>query len=255
MTAREIIDKLNTGAFVPPVTCDTVKCGDENRTVSRLGVCMMPTARVLAEAKRLSLDMLIVHEPLYYNHMDAVGDDPVSRKKQKLAEESGAVIYRYHDHMHYRPCDLITEGELSFLGLLGSVEVKPRESAIITLSAPTTARALGELAKARLELKNLRIAGSMDGEIQRIGLCFGTPAGVFEMLSRPDVDCVMVGEACEWQLCEYARDSTEMGITKSVIVMGHIGSERDGMRLLADRLTEDYPELEVTYLECEEVYN
>ena len=37
--------------------------------------------------------------------------------------------------------------------------------------------------------------------------------------------------------------------------MGHIGSERDGMRLLAKRLNEKHDSLDVRYFECGEVYN
>lgn len=36
--------------------------------------------------------------------------------------------------------------------------------------------------------------------------------------------------------------------------MGHIGSERDGMRLLTERLKKNYP-LDVRYIECGEVYS
>ena len=43
-------------------------------------------------------------------------------------------------------------------------------------------------------------------------------------------------------------------INKTLIVMGHIGSERDGMRLLAKRLSEKHTEFETRYIECGEVY-
>ena len=36
--------------------------------------------------------------------------------------------------------------------------------------------------------------------------------------------------------------------------MGHIGSERDGMRLLAEKLKKAYPVFETKYIECGEVY-
>lgn len=255
MTAKDIIEEINRGAFTPPVTCDTVKWGNPDREIKRLGICMMPTAEVLCEAKRLSLDMLIVHEPLYYNHMDELSCDGVTEKKASLVRELDAVIYRYHDNMHYRPCDLIGKGELRFMGLSGEIEVEPGKPAVLRLSSPMTAPELGELAKERLGLKNLKIAGSLKGPIRAVGLCFGTPAGVLDLLKREDVDCVMVGEACEWQLCEYARDADHLGITKSVIVMGHIGSERDGMRLLAEELAEKHPDIEISYIECGEVYN
>ena len=65
---------------------------------------------------------------------------------------------------------------------------------------------------------------------------------------------VLTGETCEWMVAEYARDAAALGFNKSLIVMGHIGSEIDGMRLLADRIKKSYPIFETKYIECEEVY-
>ena len=74
------------------------------------------------------------------------------------------------------------------------------------------------------------------------------------MLTDESVQMVLTGEACEWKLAEYARDADALGKNKTLIVMGHIGSERDGMRLLAKRLSENYSEFETQYFECGEVY-
>ena len=41
---------------------------------------------------------------------------------------------------------------------------------------------------------------------------------------------------------------------KTLIVMGYIGSERDGMRLLTERLQQWHNDLEIRYFECGEVY-
>ena len=64
-----------------------------------------------------------------------------------------------------------------------------------------------------------------------------------------------VREACEWQVCEYVRDAAELGINKSVIVMGHVGSERNGMRLLCEKLVDDHSDIQFKYFENEEVYS
>ena len=108
--------------------------------------------------------------------------------------------------------------------------------------------------ESRLGVRQARMTGAVDKEVTRIALCFGTPAGVFSFLKSDDIDLVITGEACEWKLCEYARDAAALGFRKSLIVMGHIGSERDGMRLLSERLKKEYPALEVAYFECGEVY-
>ena len=53
---------------------------------------------------------------------------------------------------------------------------------------------------------------------------------------------------------EYARDANDLGYKKALLILGHIGSERDGMVYTSDILKEKHPELRVEYFECGEVY-
>ena len=125
MIANELIMALNSGSPTPEKTCDTVKCGDAQREIKRVAVSMIGTAEVIRKVHEWGADMLIVHEPLYYNHMDVAADDPVTRAKQTLVSERDMVIYRYHDHMHGKGVDEIPEGELHYLGLKGTLEKSP----------------------------------------------------------------------------------------------------------------------------------
>ena len=45
-----------------------------------------------------------------------------------------------------------------------------------------------------------------------------------------------------------------MGHHKAILVLGHIGSERDGMKYAAQILKDRQPQLDVRYFECGEVY-
>ncbi len=256
MKASELIKELCTGAFTPEVTCDTIKAGDGERELKRVGVTMFATVDVVRRALELGIDMLIVHEPTYYDHMDKdIPDTSVTRAKRKLIEDSGIVIWRYHDNMHYRMADMITEGELHYLGLKGKVEKTPYSASyVFECDTPITATELAEIMKNELGIKHLRIAGEMNKKSKRLGACFGTPGGVFELLCDESIDIIMTGEACEWKLAEYARDASALGINKTLMVMGHVASERDGMRLLAEKMKQKYP-FETIYIECGEVYN
>ena len=103
-------------------------------------------------------------------------------------------------------------------------------------------------------IKHLRICGAANTPCTVISGMFGTPGGVFEELKSDQCEILLTGEACEWALAEYARDAAQLGYKKALIIMGHIGSERDGMLYTADLLKEMHPELEVQYFECGEVY-
>lgn len=256
MLAKELITKLIAGATTPERTCDTIKAGDENRELHKVAVTMFATVDLIKEVSAWGADMLIVHEPTYYDHMDVMTETPVTLAKKKLIEESGLVIYRFHDHAHFRPVDLIPEGEFHYLGLTGKLEKSEYSaSSIFTLDTPITALELAKKMQTELGIAEPRIAGARDCVVKRIGACFGTPQGVLELLQTDGVDIVLTGEACEWKIAEYARDAAALGMNKALIVMGHIGSERDGMRLLVERMKRNFTEFETRYFECGEVYS
>jgi len=101
----------------------------------------------------------------------------------------------------------------------------------------------------------MRICGTRDIPSTKITLMCGTPGGTFEELQNDGCEILLTGEACEWAIAEYARDASQLGFNKTLIIMGHIGSERDGMKYTTELLTKLHPELEVKYFECGEVYS
>ena len=96
-----------------PKTCDTLKAGSDNQQVSKVAVCCFATPQVIRQAAEWGAQLLITHEPTYYDHWDN--------------------IYRYHDHPHMAEMDMICAGELQALNLPG----KLKRAAI---SAPTISR-------------------------------------------------------------------------------------------------------------------
>ena len=255
MTANELINELIEGAFKPEITCDTIKAGNGEKELKKVAFTMFATVETIKKAKDWGADMLVVHEPTYYDHWDEIIDTPVTKAKKELIEDTGMVIFRYHDQMHARIVDQVTEGELYYLGLNGNFDRTPYSASYtLTLDEPLTALELAKRMENNLNIKHIKIAGERNKKSTKIAACFGTPGGVFELLCDPNIEIVLTGEACEWKLCEYARDASALGFNKSLIVMGHIGSERDGMRLLAKRAQEKHRDIEITYIECGEVY-
>ncbi len=256
MKAADIIKELGTYGAAPEGTCDTVKAGNPEKEIKKVAVTMFPTIKAIRMAIEWGADMMIVHEPTYYDDMESGKETEVSRIKREIIEDSGMVFFRFHDRMHGAEPDGIAEGELHFLGITGKVEKTPYfASYIMTLDKKMTARELGLAIEERLGIKRVRIAGESNKPIKTLALCFGSPGGVFDLISDTRIDSMLIGEVCEWQVCEYARDARELGINKSVIVMGHVGSERGGMRLFCEKLAKKHPEIEFKYFENEEVYS
>ena len=255
MKATEIISLLKKDAAMPPKTCDGVKVGDADSPVTHIGVTLTATIDTVKKAKEAGCDFLIVHEPTFYTHFEEWRENALIEEKTRLLTEAGITLYRHHDGMHSREKDSITAGVLATIGLVGRLEkTKFPGSALFHLDTPMTMEALTERLKDRLSLQRLRVAGKTDGSVRCIALCFGMPEGVFALLQREDVDCVLVGEVYEWQLGEYARDAAACGKQKSLVAMEHIASERAGMKVLADELKALFPDIPVTYFETESVY-
>ena len=257
MKIKEIIEHINEGIDIWEGTCDTIKIGNEEKEAKKVAVTMIATVDVIRKAKEWGADFLITHEPTFYEHFDTAFDNESQViEKKKLIEDAGLTLYRWHDHPHNTFLDCIFEGEITYLDLKGEArKTKWGASTLFTLDEPITARELGKRMEEKLCLKHLRIAGELDKKSTRLACCFGTPGGVFDLLRDDDVEIVLTGETIEWCVAEYARDAAALGKNKSLLVMTHIGSERDGMKLLAERMIEELPQIETKYFECEEVYH
>lgn len=256
MKAYEIMDILFSLADMSNfgTTCDTLKCGDAKKEVKKAAVTMFATPQVIKHASEWGADLLIVHEPAYYNHFDEHSDDPVELEKRKLLEAAGMAVYRYHDHPHVAVPDMISTGMFEALGLKGKYEREEDGLIRFHLDNSITPRELTALMEKRLDIKHLRMVGSIDEPCKILSGKFGSPSGICQELRSDKSEIILVGEVCEWSHCEYARDAAQLGYKKAMIVMGHIPSERNGMIYIADILKEKCPDTEVRYFESGEVF-
>lgn len=260
MNSKELMEKIflmDTTANYSR-TCDTFKAGDMYREIKKVGVCMFATVDVIKEAAKWGADLLITHEPVYYNHMDDVSKlqtNPVYLAKKAIIDESGMAICRLHDHMHHANLDRIALGEMECLGLEYTHVANPYYAVNrFELKEPIKASLLLERIKTVLGVRHARLCGDADMEITHISGCFGTPGHILDEINDEWGQMVLAGEADEWSTCEYIRDAAALGFEKAMIVMGHCGSERDGMILLADEIRKAHPELDVKYFECDEPF-
>lgn len=235
---------------------DTLKCGKLDKEIKKVAVTMIATIDVIKQATEWGADLIITHEPTFYEHMDVKDEtDVVVKKKAELIEKSGVSIIRFHDCMHGCDPDMIGEGEFYYLGVEGEFVNGDRIAVNrFILNNGLTPVELAKLIEDKLNIKHIRICGERDKKCTKISACFGTPGGVFEELKNDDVEIVLTGEACEWSLGEYARDAKSLGYNKALLIMGHIGSERDGMKYLTKLLRKKFNDLDFRYFDCNEVY-
>lgn len=234
-------------------TCDCIKTGNGDAQVKKAAVTMFATPDVIKSAVEFGAELLIVHEPLYYNHWDTELPNEAARIKEKYIADSGLTIFRFHDHAHARTDDLIFEGEMMLLGLKGHTVSRSYAHTSFMLDESMTAAELARLAEERLGAKHVRIAGCADKPGRRISCSFGAAGDVAGELENNDF--YICGEICEWSDGELVRDYAQLGFNKALIVLSHEVSERAGMMLLTRELKEKYPDIEFRYLESGSLYS
>ncbi len=256
MKARELMEELFARADEPVRdTVDTCKAGDPERALRRVATCFIATPEVIRAAGDWGADLLITHEPTYYEHRDHLGaipDDPVMQAKKRLLEGTGMTVYRLHDHMHASTPDGIIEGELHALpwGCAHDGHFA------VTLREPRTARQVAADLEKHWGLRRVRMVGALDEPMTGVYLMIGAygEENHLKALRKPECQILVVGETSEWRIAEYVRDAVQLGLSKAMLVCGHVGSEREGMRFLAQSIAKAHPDLETRYFECGEVY-
>ncbi|GAA2274100.1 hypothetical protein GCM10009853_029980 [Glycomyces scopariae] len=255
MTAQDVVDLVDAHLGVPrrAETVDHYLAGDADQEVHGVAFTMMATFDVLQRAVAQGLDLVVSHEPLYYHHREewaamlAAEADPVHRAKAAFIAEHRLVVRRLHDAVHDTRPDRIVHGAAHALGW--NDFARPDLPGVFDVPA-TTLGALAEHTARALGASALRYIGDPDQPVSAAGVQPGFWG--FEknraILARPDVDVLLIGESNEWETAAYAADAVSAGLSKGLIVIGHVPSEQEGMSATADRLAALLPGLPVAFL-------
>lgn len=257
LTVQNVIDKLFEPVKKLDKTVDTLKSGTPEQSVRKVGVTMTATYQAVEEAVRRGVDLLIVHEPTFYNHFDETSwleGDRVYEAKLKLIKQSGMAIFRFHDYMHSYEPDAIMAGMLRQLEWSSYRDPNCENLVHLPETVPLSKLALG--LKTKLGIEMLRYIGDRDLPCASVGFWPGAVGGrtQIDFLKNHPVDVLIVGETAEWETVEYMRDAVEAGFGQALLILGHQQSEAAGMRDLTDLLRRKFPEIEVEYISTEAPY-
>jgi hypothetical protein len=122
-TARDVVAAIQEHIGVPWMskTVDTFKAGNPDTPVTGIAVTMMATLEVLERAAANEQNLIITHEPTFFNHYDDKPEgmnesDAVWKEKRAFIEQHKLIIWRLHDHWHMRKPDGIQAGMTRALG-------------------------------------------------------------------------------------------------------------------------------------------
>jgi putative NIF3 family GTP cyclohydrolase 1 type 2 len=233
-TAGEVVAAIQEHVGVPwkTETVDTFKAGSPETRVTGIAVTMMATLDVLQRAAAKGQNLIITHEPTFYNHLDRPEgmdeNDPVWKEKRDFIEKNGLVIWRFHDHWHLRRPDGILAGMVQALGWQKYQSAENPH--LFTVPETTLEKLAADVAK-RLETPVLRVVGNPEMRVTKLALSPGSAGFQREThaLEMENVEVLLVGETREWETVEYAADALSEGRKKALIVIGHVPSEQAGM--------------------------
>jgi putative NIF3 family GTP cyclohydrolase 1 type 2 len=260
LTAAQVIERIQKETKVPWTgqTVDVFKTGAPETRVTGIVTTMFATMDILKQAVARGCNLIITHEPTFYNHLDdttaLVGThNPIYAEKRKYIEENHLVIWRFHDHIHMMNPDEIIAGVVHRMGW-EKYEVKPGISYFVM--PETSVKDIAIAVKKSLGISMLRVIGNPDLKVTKVAFAPGAPGSEVQMaaLARQDVELLLIGESREWETIEYARDATEQGKHKAMIILGHVPSEEAGMEECARWLKTFIGEVPVNYIQTPEPF-
>lgn len=259
LTAQQVVERIQgelaeAGVNWREQTVDTFKGGDPNTPVTGIVTTVMSTLDVLQQAAAAGKNMVITHEPTYYNGPDDTSEmqqDELYLRKVKFIKDNGLVVWRFHDHWHAKKPDGMPVGVAKLLGW-SDYQVAGNERNL--LIPETTLGAVAKHIKDSMSIKTLRAVGDPATKISRVVISPGYSNLQASLRTFPNNDLFIVGELREWEGVEYAFDAMTAGMAKGLIVLGHTVSEDPGMDEAADWLRGLISEVPIEFIPAGEPF-
>lgn len=262
MKIQEVIDRIVSYHGALPreqETCDGFKSGDPTAQCTGIVTSVQASIDVIRRTAELGANLLIVHEPTYYTHMDAtdwLAGDPVFEEKIRLLAEAGIAVWRDHDHIHAHQPDGIMTGFAAEMGWTNYLEQDHGFRSTFLLPQ-TTAREIALQMKQKLGLNAVRFIGSGDLPVSRVamvGHIIGKQEEVTERIRREEIDVAIALESLDWTTNSYIRDAGQLGMAKALILAGHMNTEELGMKWAVKWLQELVPEIPIQFVPSADLY-
>ncbi|MCE5279202.1 MAG: Nif3-like dinuclear metal center hexameric protein [Planctomycetaceae bacterium] len=237
-------------------TCDCIISGDGDKPVETVLVSWIASMGALQAAVDRRVDLLLVHEPVFYGltadrFPDVLKDCPSVGAKARFIAGHDIAIMRLHDRWDIWPQYGIPYAWAKFLGFSG-----PPVAIHKTVWPGTLHRydmppmTLGDFARrvaartATVGEPHPLVVGDLDAMVSKVGV--GTGCGCQVMAFRElgcDVSMICDDGSCYWHEIQRWEDEGH-----PVIRVNHGTSEEPGMESLARYINEKMPPVRAEYL-------
>jgi len=249
MTPKDLNQNLNgLVANLRSNTVDRIIYGDPDTEITGIAVAWMPYLDTIKEAHSRNANVLVTHEPTFYDHFDLDGNAPLlpdADKKKQIIDDLGITIIRCHDVWDAMPEIGIPFAWGNFLKLGEPVggklfynlySVNPRSALRFAAEVAGRTEILGQ--------PTVGFYGDPEAEVRTIGLgtgCISNPLELYELGADLAISVDDVVRA--WVVGEWCQDRG-----RPLVVVNHCVSEEPGMVTLSSHIEETYPDLPVTHI-------
>jgi putative NIF3 family GTP cyclohydrolase 1 type 2 len=258
LLAGEVLRRIKDHVGVPweKKTVDRFIFGDASTPVFGVATTMMATLDALKSADAGGCNMVITHEPTFWNHpedLGLVGKERLFQDKTAFLAAKRMAVFHFHDHWHaMKPIDGVSAGMMRQLGW--SAYVDPADPNLFRLPS-TNLLGLARHLKSALNDRNIRVVGNPHLQVTKVATGWGyNSLSDAVPLLEGDTDVVICGEAREWEAVEYAQDLVSSGRMKGLIILGHVLSEQGGSAYCAEWLRSFVPEVPVKFIQIVEPF-
>lgn len=242
--------KTSLGIEWKETAIDDFLYGNPDIELKNVAVTMMATQEVLEKAVQRGCNLIITHEPLFYNHhhkYQPLSNDTVYTAKEEYLRNNGLCIFHLHDNLHHGRLDYIAVGMAQKLNW---GKYRTDESFKSFRMPEVKLRHILRDIEVKLEPTAIKYIGDKDVAYENVIVSWGfmmMENGV-KLINRHENSVLITGETHEWEFVEYVHDAHQMGLRKALVMVGHIPSEESGVEFFSNYLQEKSPSLSILYI-------
>jgi putative NIF3 family GTP cyclohydrolase 1 type 2 len=260
-TAADVNRYLRSLCEVSEPSVDRIIIGDPDTPVQKIGTAWMPYWSTCKEAVRQGVNVLVVHEPTFYDHWDlsnnpwSISESPspgqqemqeTIDKKMKWITENGLVIIRCHDVWDKIPDKGIPYAFGNALGFDNEDIIRKDTYYNVYRTDPAPAIDVARMIASKLEAvgqPGVAFYGDENHMIRSVGVGTGCICNPIEFMHlAPDLFIAIDDSVQTWVQTTWAEDTG-----KPLVVVNHGTSEEFGIRLLNEQLKNAFREYEVIH--------
>lgn len=226
--------------------------GDRAANITKAMTCLTITPEVVQEAVDGGVELIVSHHPMPFRSLKKITSD--STTGQMILELIRNNVAVYSPHTAF---DSAGEGiNQSIAERLGLVEIQPIHALDSRAGTDDQANEVGVGRTGRLKkpesgqeicirlkqhfaLPMIKFCGDLDRPLQKIGIACGSAGQFLSDAARLGCDAFVTGET-NFHTC-----LESLAHQVSLFLLGHFGSERFAVEMLAERLSSEFPNLSI----------